>query len=179
MANKMMEILPAELIQQVISHIPKSSLQQVRLVSKIFASLSFPRLFSHVTSWLDLEISHRAAISLAHDAYNRPTVMWSPWAVGPEEPVNEIWMTIVWKSLMKSDPPGLLALVPSPYSTQNKIQEQGIEGLKLTPQNFAELSGRKEMTENRLRTSQNRFLLHRAYTEGLIDYGTRVDRQIA
>ncbi|KAH6674170.1 hypothetical protein B0J14DRAFT_458260, partial [Halenospora varia] len=157
--------LPPELIQQVINHIPKPSLPHVRLVSRTFASLSFTRLFSHVTSWLDFEISHRAVISLAYDAYNRPAVMWSPWATGPEGPVNEIWMAIVWKLLMKCDPPGLSVTIPNPDSTRNKNQQQGVEGPKLTPQNFAELSERKEMTENRLKTSQNRFLLHRAYTE--------------
>jgi hypothetical protein len=37
--------------------------------------------------------------------------------------------------------------------------------VRLTAQNFAELSERDEMSENRLRTGQNRFLLHRSYSE--------------
>jgi hypothetical protein len=39
------------------------------------------------------------------------------------------------------------------------------DGTKLTGQNFAQLSRREDMTENRLRTGQNRFLLYRSYTE--------------
>jgi hypothetical protein len=66
---------------------------------------------------------------------------------------------IVWRMLMKSDPLG--------FSVFN---EEGGKELKkgqvrLTAQNFAELSGREEMSENRLRTGQNRFLLHRSYSE--------------
>lgn len=37
--------------------------------------------------------------------------------------------------------------------------------VNLTALNFAELSGREEMCENRLRTGQNRFLMYRNYTE--------------
>lgn len=37
--------------------------------------------------------------------------------------------------------------------------------VNLTAQNFAKLSGREEMSENKLRTGQNRFLMHRSYTE--------------
>lgn len=33
----------------------------------------------------------------------------------------------------------------------------------LTCSNFAKMSGREDMTEKRLRTSQNRYLLHRKY----------------
>lgn len=37
------------------------------------------------------------------------------------------------------------------------------DSLRLTSENFAELSGRKEFTAQRLRTAQNRYLLHKAY----------------
>lgn len=71
--------------------------------------------------------------------------MWSPWATVPDDPVDEIWMAVVWRFLMRSDPPA-----------------KG--GRVLTVANFAEMSGREEMSENRLRTSQNRLLLYKNYT---------------
>lgn len=64
-------------------------------------------------------------------------------------------MGIIWKLLMKTNPPG---------SEELGMEDLG-EGIRLTATNFAELSGREEMTENRLRTGQNRYLLHRSYTE--------------
>lgn len=58
---------------------------------------------------------------------------------------------------MKTNPPGFEEL---------EIQDSE-KGKRLTATNFAELSGKEEMTENRLRTGQNRYLLHRSYMEDL------------
>jgi hypothetical protein len=90
----------------------------------------------------------------------RPAVMWSPWASGPDGPADETWIGIVWRVLMKNDPPGL---------STTEDSEEGMHKVVLTAKNFAELSGKEEMTENRLKTSQNRYLLHRAYTEDRSD----------
>jgi hypothetical protein len=69
-------------------------------------------------------------------------------------------MGIVWRLLMKTNPPGY------PFPEEAKVGEELKWGrVRLTAQNFAELSGREEMSENRLRTGQNRFLLHRSYSE--------------
>jgi F-box-like len=146
-----MDSLPPELVQQIVANVPKSSLSNCRLVSRSFNTFAFPILFSHIPNWLDYTLSHRAILSLVHDAFNRPAVMWSPWASEPDEPVDDIWLGIVWKLLMRSDPPGL--------------QETTEAWVRLTPQNFAELSRREEMSEKVLRTGQNRFLLHRSYSE--------------
>jgi hypothetical protein len=86
--------------------------------------------------------------------------MWSPWTSGPDGPADETWIGIVWRVLMKNDPPGL---------STTEDSEEGMHKVVLTAKNFAELSGKKEMTENRLKTSQNRYLLHRAYTEDRSD----------
>jgi F-box-like len=153
-----MDSLPPEIVQQIVTNLPKSSLPSCRLVCRKFDIFVFPILFSHVPNWLDYTISHRAVISLVNDAFNRPAVMWSPWATGPDGPVEEIWMGIVWKLLMKTEPPGTRL-------SKGKIVSEGTDLVRLTPQNFAELSGREEMSENRLRTSQNRFLLHRSYSD--------------
>jgi hypothetical protein len=154
-----MDSLPPEIVQQIVAIVPKSSLANCRLVCRSFNTFAFPILFSHVPNWLDYTLSHRAVLSLVHDAFNRPTVMWSPWASEPDRPVDNVWMEIVWKLLMKSDPPGL--------HLSKKGATEGLEDVRarLTPQNFAELSGREEMSENRLRMGQNRFLLHRSYSE--------------
>jgi hypothetical protein len=61
-------------------------------------------------------------------------------------------MRVVWRVLM------------------GKSFDVGVEGgAELTGDNFARLSGREEMSKNRLRTGQNRYLLHRAYTEDRSD----------
>lgn len=143
-----MDNLPPELLTQILQQVPKTSLQSCRLVSHRISALAFPLLFSHILKWFDYNISKRSAISLAHDAHMRPAVIWSPWATGPEGPVDEIWMRIVWKVLMGTS------------------FADGVEkGVELTEDNFARLSGREEMSKNRLRMGQNRYLLYRAYTE--------------
>lgn len=47
-------------------------------------------------------------------------------------------------------------------------REGGEEGevVRLTAENYAKSSGKEEMTENRLRTAQNRYLMHRSYSDG-------------
>lgn len=149
-----MDFLPPEIIQQIVANVPKSSLSSCRLVCRTFNTFAFPILFSHVPHWLDYKTSHQAVLALVHDALNRPAVMWSPWASEPSGPVDDVWMGIVWKLIMKTDPPGF-----------SLFQDKGEELVRLTPQNFAGLSRREEMTESRLRTGQNRFLLHRSYSE--------------
>ena len=87
--------------------------------------------------------------------------MWSPWATGPDGHLDEVWIGIVWKLLMKTDPPRI------PLDERKEMVARGsLLKVQLTGSNFAELSGRQEMTENRLKTGQNRYLLHRSYTQG-------------
>jgi hypothetical protein len=84
------------------------------------------------------------------------------------------WVNIVWKMLMKVDPPKSLirsAAVPREdgegEEQQEEVTKQSV--VQLTNANFVELSGREEMTENGLRTSQNRYLLHRAYASKAVE----------
>ena len=179
-----MDNLPPELLHLILLHVPKSSLPECRLVCRSFSTIAFPILFSFVPKWLDFEMSHRSIIALAHDACNRPAVMWSPWATSPNGPVDQVWMEIVWKLLTKSDPPGLVTTAATAVEELDGTKEVGgsqetvladssssqalekvgqLENIWLTSANFAQLSGMKEMTDNRLRTGQNRYLLHRAY----------------
>jgi len=130
-----MESLPLEIVQQILSHVPKQHLPTTRLVCHIFDTIAFPLLFYHVPQWLDYENSHQAVLSLAHDIYGRPAVMWSPWASGPDGPVEDIWMGIVWRLLMKSPPPGLLS-----SSKKAGAREQGERTIVLTAENFVILS---------------------------------------
>lgn len=154
-----MNSLPSELLEQILSYVSKPSLTSCRLVCRSFSTISFHLIFSNVPLWLDYEYSHQSISSLAHDVHNRPAVMWSPWATGPDGPVDDVWLGIVWRVLIKSDPPGL-------YDVRGRSD---IGGAVLTGDNFAELSGMKEISQNHLRTGQNRYLLHRAYTEGRDD----------
>lgn len=72
--------------------------------------------------------------------------MWSPWATGPDGPVERTWMEICWKVLV------------------GRAVPEGRE-VGLTEKNFAALSGLPDMSENRLRTAQNRYLTWKSYTE--------------
>ncbi|KAN0108488.1 hypothetical protein V8E51_008230 [Hyaloscypha variabilis] len=154
-----MDSLPPEIIRQIVANVPKSSLLSCRLVCRAFNTFAFPILFSHIPHWLDYKTSHQAVLSLVDDVYNRPAVMWSPWASEPDLPVSNAFMGIVWKLLMKSDPPGFSLTI------EEGGEAMMVDRVRLTPQNFAELSGKEEMTESRLKTAQNRFLLHRNYSE--------------
>ena len=111
--------------------------------------------------------------------------MWSPWASEPDNPVDPVFMTLVWKLLVKEkaipggfpelgkEPEGVMAqgfgcAIPIVMSSRVELEKERRldvedEETRLTAANFAELSGRPEMTENRLKTGQNRFLLHRTY----------------
>ena len=115
-------------------------------------------------------------VALANDAYNRPAVMWSPWATGPDEPVEQVWIGIVWRLLVGRDVGAGIEIIgkgegkgggeasglASRLEDLGKKEEEKGE-VCLTGANFAALSGREEMTEDRLRTGQNRYLWHRAY----------------
>ena len=182
-----MDTLPSELVLQIFSNLPPSSLTAIRLVSRAFSDLAFQLTFSHLTNWLDYEISHRAIISLAHDVHNRPAVMWSPWASEPDRDVDPVFTALVWKLLvdvavpsecsisrgLKDQSDGVKCAVPviidyDSHKRMDDAQEIGAEitgkgNARLTARNFAELSGMMEMTENRLKTGQNRYLLHRTY----------------
>ena len=64
---------------------------------------------------------------------------------------------------MKSDPPRSSSNSDA-IAEKDREAEDCAKNVRLTSANFAELSGRVEMTENRLRVSQNRYLLHRKYS---------------
>jgi hypothetical protein len=84
-----MNTLPPELLRQILMYLSRASLPQVRLISRTFSTIAFPLLFSHVPHWLDYKLSHASIVSLAHDVCNRPAVMWSPWATGPDGELEE------------------------------------------------------------------------------------------
>lgn len=48
---------------------------------------------------------------------------------------------------------------------------EGEGGEKLTAWNYARLSGREDVTERVLRVAQNRYLMHRSYSDGLPKLG--------
>lgn len=70
---------------------------------------------------------------------------------------------------MKSHPPGSLVVSVNKGGRAGEleggVERVGDEEIVLRAENFARLSGREEMTENRLRTGQNRLLMHRSYSE--------------
>lgn len=179
-----MDSLPLELHYQILSHVPPSSLPTVRLVSRIFERITFIATFSHLRNWLDYEISHRSITSLAHDAYNRPAVMWSPWASEPDKDVDEVFLGLIWKLFVGHDVLGGISAQTASMSIGNvddTVQEPHVllmsltkatgaisqrtskDDISVTATNFAEMSGMAEMTENRLKTGQNRYLLYKSY----------------
>ncbi|CZT44961.1 uncharacterized protein RSE6_05223 [Rhynchosporium secalis] len=153
-----MNTLPTELLYQILSHIPKSSLPSVRLLNHTFEAIAFPLLFKNLLNWLDYKTSHAAITALAHDVYNRPSIMWSPCASEPDGPVEAVWLGIIWRLQMGKHSPEL----------ERGIGMLGGEVQVLTSENYARLSRREEMCENRLRLAQNRYLMHRSYFEGAV-----------
>ena len=163
-----MDILPPELLSHILAYLPKSSLPSARLVSRAFAALSLPILFAHLPGWLDYDGSHRRVVALAHDVYERPAVMWSPWASEPDEPIDEVFLGLVWQLLVRKRVPsrsGCSGGEADPLAKEQEGSEAAVTlaavAGPLTPANFARLSGRMDMTERRLKTGQNRFLLYR------------------
>ncbi len=149
----------------------------MRLVSHTFDMLAFPIVFKHIPLWLDYKLSHQKIQELALDLCERPAVIWSPWASEPEGEVQETWLELCWK-LMARDLPGLDTTrehLNRDVGSEGEIEEvrEGRNGegeekkgvVRLTATNFMELSGIEGITEHRLKTGQNRFLLWRMYLE--------------
>lgn len=89
--------------------------------------------------------------------------MWSPFASEPDDELEDIWLSIVFKMLCGKDAPGLslTRVVEIKAHTQDEVQ--------LTGDNFAVVSGRDDLTAKKLRTAQNRYLLYRDYVEEKVD----------
>jgi hypothetical protein len=157
-----MDSLPAEIVANILTYVPKRSLTSCRLVCRSMAVLAFPALFGHLIRWLDYETSHRAVISLAVMliiGWLRRGVLW---ATGPDGPVDPVFLSVVWKLLQKCEPPGLLCpsrtvageaeddqvkeggkLDVDHKSNTSGFAEEKREAVKLSAKNFAELSGRE------------------------------------
>lgn len=142
-----MDSMAPELLRQILSYLPTSSLRSCRFVDRTFSIIAFSLLFSHIPHWLDCNKSLQFLVSFAHDAFNRPAVIWSPWATIPYVRVDAVWLHIVWKLFRGSD------------------FHDGGRGEELTAENFARLSGVVDMSEARLRTAQSRYLLFKSYTK--------------
>ena len=67
---------------------------------------------------------------------------------------------------MEREPPG--CRIARTTVSKEVEADENTQDIKLTSANFAQLSGMKEMTETRLRTGQNRYLLHRAYASKVV-----------
>ncbi|KAF7929683.1 hypothetical protein EAE99_004587 [Botrytis elliptica] len=142
-----MDSMAPELLKHILSYLPTSSLRSCRLVDRTFSIIAFSLLFSHIPHWLDCNQSLQFLVSIAHDAFNRPAVIWSPWATIPDVRVDAIWLQIVWKLFKGSN------------------FHAGVRGEELTAENFARLSGVVEMSEAKLRTAQGRYILFKSYTK--------------
>lgn len=134
-----------ELLKHILSYLPISSLRLCRCVNRTFSILAFSYLFSNIPQWLDPDKSVQLLVSLAHDAFNRPAVIWSPWATVPDIHVEMVWLQIVWKTF------------------KGGVFTEGGSPEGLTAENFARLSGLVEMSEERLSTAQTRYLLFKSY----------------
>ncbi|KAL2073792.1 hypothetical protein VTL71DRAFT_11118 [Oculimacula yallundae] len=167
-----MDTLPPELLHLILTHVPKSSLPSLRLLNHTFESIAFPLLFKNLLNWLDYNTSHAAITAFAHDVHNRPAAMWSPCASEPDGDVEGMWLGIIWRLQMKTG-----------TRTESKLlvvrtgeEMGGAEGVTgagelLTAENYARLSGKEDMLENRLKVAQNSYLMHRSYCDGTLKAG--------
>ncbi|ESZ98478.1 hypothetical protein SBOR_1140 [Sclerotinia borealis F-4128] len=137
-----MNSMAPELLKHILTCLPMSSLRSCRFVNRAFSMLAFSLLFSDIRNWLDSSKSLQLLVSIAHDPFNRPTVIWSPWATVYDVHVEVVWLQIVWRILKGGD-----------------LSYEG----ELTAENFAGLSGMFEMTEGRLSTAQFRYLIFKSY----------------
>ncbi|KAA8569524.1 hypothetical protein EYC84_001147 [Monilinia fructicola] len=118
-----MDSMAPELLKHILSYLPISSLRLCRCVNRTFSILTFSYLFSNIPQWLDPDKSVQLLVSLAHDAFNRPAVIWSPWATVPDIHVEMVWLQIVWKTF------------------KGGVFTEGGSPEGLTAENFARLSG--------------------------------------
>ncbi|PVH80660.1 hypothetical protein DL98DRAFT_369617, partial [Cadophora sp. DSE1049] len=155
-----------ELLTLILHFLPPSSLRTLRLTSRRLETLSFPLLFAHVPNWLDYKTSHAAIVALANDAFERPSGMWSPWASEPDEEVRGLWLGILWRVEMKGP---FMVDWEGGEGGEEGVLVEGVDGERvwLTASNYARLSGREEMYERRLRVAQNRYLMHKDYSNGV------------
>lgn len=96
--------------------------------------------------------------------------MWSPWASEPEGPVKDGWLGVVWRLQVGTGLVSGMGMIEGTLGGEGGGEGEG-RGEKLTPENYARLSGREEMSERRLRVAQNRYLMHRSYSDGRLREG--------
>jgi hypothetical protein len=137
-----MDTVPSELIARIVHFIPKSDLGTSRLVCRAFDAYAFFELFDSLPHWFDLEVCQGKLISKATDRQNRPAVIWSPWAVGTIPECNDIFLRIAFRRLCRRPMP---------------------DGLK--PEDFGAECGFEDINAGILKTAQNRYVMHKSYTE--------------
>ncbi|KAF7908610.1 uncharacterized protein EAF01_004365 [Botrytis porri] len=98
-----MDSMAPELLKHILSYLPISSLRSRCLVDRISSIIAFSLLFSHIPHSLDCNKSLQYLVSIIHDAFDRPAVIWSPLATIPDVCVDAIWLQIVWKLFQGSD----------------------------------------------------------------------------
>ncbi|KAH7407910.1 hypothetical protein BKA64DRAFT_743483 [Cadophora sp. MPI-SDFR-AT-0126] len=163
--------LPPELLLQILYSLHPRTLTSIRLTCHLLERLAFPILFRNLPNWLDYKKSHAAIIALANDAYERPSGMWSPWASEPEHEVRGVWLGLLWRGEGKG---GFVVGRKGVGGVGMGVRLEGegvwvdVEGKRewLTAESYARLSRRAEMDERRLRVAQNRYLMHKDYSDG-------------
>ncbi|KAK0116617.1 hypothetical protein ONS96_012473 [Cadophora gregata f. sp. sojae] len=163
--------LPTELLLQILLYLPPSSLQTLRLTSHHLETLSFPLLFRNLPNWLDYKRSHAAIVALANDAFERPSGMWSPWASEPDGEVQGTWLGLLWRVETRG---GFVLNENWGKKDGEEGEGEGVwvdggNGEKVwgTARSYARLSGREDVNEKKLRAAQNRYLMHRNYSDGV------------
>ena len=106
--------------------------------------------------------------------------MWSPWASEKNESVKGVWLGLLWRDEMK----GGFVLQGGEEWREGTDGEEGywVDGgsgarVWLMAGNYARLSGREDMDEKRLRVAQNRYLMHKDYSDGVEKKGVVLEEE--
>lgn len=110
--------------------------------------------------------------------------MWSPWASEPDRKVEGVWLGLLWRVELRGDfvlqgGEGVGEECGGEHGDEDGEGGYCVEGnnrerVWLTAGNYARLSGKEDMDEKRLRVAQNRYLMHKDYSDGVGENGAEL-----
>ncbi|KAH6899846.1 hypothetical protein B0T10DRAFT_8985 [Thelonectria olida] len=135
-----MDKLPLELVEEILHHVPSSSVPTARLTSRTFNAILSRRAFSVLSCFIHDPVAAKATLTrTARDPARRTRAIWSPHCLVPERlPITESFLLALWVSLHAGQ-----SWAPSSEHQQLTVEALqdslgGHDDLKVTPETLRE-----------------------------------------
>lgn len=149
-----MDVLPVELLTEILTYLPPSSRKNTRLTSRSFNQALPKSDFSLLGSFIDPEVAIATIEATAADLTKRPRTIWSPRCSVPEElPIPESFLLAMYIGL-------------SGRRWRRRVDARGrtVPRDAITVGDMAMRLGRADITEDVMRQAMFRYVLYLSYT---------------